>query len=271
VPISYEVSAPAILRAQQEHAVYPPFAGRVTAVRVVEHQRVGFDQELVSLQAVDRDVREKMADIRIASVQSELSRLPTSLQLQENYQVLNERLAHAQSERQAVREDAERQHVRSAQPGVVRDVAPDLAPGRWVNPRHLLMRIVSQDSAVIEAYVSERQVAAINPGQAVRFFPHLPDRAVIEGEVLSVDKSPQTELSRPLLASVHGGAIDVKQGAHGALVAQDAIFRVIIKPTGLPPAQSVIHGKVRIETQLRFVVENFAYRTISVLIRESGL
>ena len=271
VPISYEVSAPAILRAQQEHAVYPPFAGRVTAVRVVEHQRVGFDQELVSLQAVDRDVREKMADIRIASVQSELSRLPTSLQLQENYQVLNERLAHAQSERQAVREDAERQHVRSAQPGVVRDVAPDLAPGRWVNPRHLLMRIVSQDSAVIEAYVSERQVAAINPGQAVRFFPHLADRAVIEGEVLSVDKSPQTELSRPLLASIHGGAIDVKQGAHGALVAQDAIFRVIIKPTGLPPAQSVIHGKVRIETQLRFVVENFAYRTISVFIRESGL
>ena len=77
--------------------------------------------------------------------------------------------------------------------------------------------------------------------------------------------------SRPLLASIHGGAIDVKQGAHGSLVAQDAIFRVIIKPTGLLPAQSVIHGKVRIQTQLRFVVENFAYRTISVFIRESGL
>jgi len=28
---------------------------------------------------------------------------------------------------------------------------------------------------------------------------------------------------------------------------------------------------VRIETDLRFVVENFVYRTISVLIRESGL
>jgi putative peptide zinc metalloprotease protein len=273
VPISYEVSAPAILRAHQEHAVYAPFAARVTAVRVVERQQVGFDQELVSLEAVDRAVRETKADIQIASTQSELSRMPASSQLQENFQVLHERLAHAQAERQAVRADAERQHVRSAQPGVVRDMAPDLAPGRWVNPRHLLMRIVSQDAAVIEAYVSERQVAAISPGQAVRFFPHLPDRAVIEGEVLSVDKSPHTELSRPLLASIHGGAIEVKQGAHGSLVAQDAIFRVLIKPSGVmpPPAPSVIHGKVRIETQLRFVVENFAYRTISVLIRESGL
>jgi hypothetical protein len=32
-----------------------------------------------------------------------------------------------------------------------------------------------------------------------------------------------------------------------------------------------MHGNVRIETQLRFVVENFVYRTLSVLIRESGL
>jgi putative peptide zinc metalloprotease protein len=273
VPISYEVSAPAILRAQQEHAVYAPFAAKVIAVRVAERQRVGFDEELISLEAMDRDVREKQADIRIASAQSELSRLPASALLQENYQVLHQRLAQAQSERQAVRADAERQRVRSAQPGVVRDMAPDLAPGRWVNSRHLLMRIVSQDAAVIEAYVSERQVAALSPGQAVRFFPHLADRAVIEGEVLSVDKSPQTELSRPMLASIHGGAIEVKQGAHGTLVAQDAVFRVLIKPSGVmpPPAPSVIHGKVRIETQLRFVVENFAYRTISVLIRESGL
>ncbi len=272
VPISYEVSAPAILRAQQEHAVYAPFAAKVTAVRVAERQQVSADQELVSLEAVDRDVREKKANIAIASAQSELARMPASVQLQENYQVLQERLAHAQAEKQAVIEEVERQHLRSSHAGTIRDVAQDLAPGRWVNPRQLLMRIVSQDQVLIEAYVSERQVAAITPGLAVRFFPHMPDLPVIEGEVLSVDKSPQTELSRPLLASVHGGTIDVKQGAHGSLVAQDAIFRVIVKPSRtLPKAHSVIHGKVRIETDLRFVVENFVYRTISVFIRESGL
>src|SRR5258708_26817216 len=114
----------------------------------------------------------------------------------------------------------------------MRDVALDLAPGRWVTPRHLLMRIVSHDAVLIEAYVSERQVAAISPGQAVRFFPHLPDRPVIEGEVLSVDRSPQAELSRPLLASIHGGAADGQQGARGAPLAQDRILPVPIKPPG---------------------------------------
>jgi putative peptide zinc metalloprotease protein len=134
------------------------------------------------------------------------------------------------------------------------------------------MRIVSQDEVLIEAYVGERQVAAISPGQIVRFFPHFPDRPVINGEVVSVDKSPQAELSRPLLASIYGGAIDVKHGAHGSLVAQDAIFRVLVKPVGsLPKAHTLIHGNVRIDTSVRFVVENFVYRTMSVFIRESGL
>src|SRR5207237_787837 len=163
--------------------LYAPFAARVTGVLVRERQQVRSDQELLTLQAVDRDVREKKADIRVVAVQSELARMPASVQLQENYQVLREQLAQAQAAQQ----------------------------------------------------------------------------------VVAVDKSPQTELSRPLLASVYGGAIDVKQGARGSLVTQDAVFRVLIKPSGaLPPTQTVIHGQVRIETQLRFVVENFVYRTLSV-------
>jgi putative peptide zinc metalloprotease protein len=159
-----------------------------------------------------------------------------------------------------------------SQAGIVRDVAPDLVPGRWVSPRQLLMRVVSEDALLIEAYVGERQVAAIAAGQTVRFFPNLPDRPVISGQVVAVDRSPQKQLSRPLLASVHGGEVLVKQDQHGSLVAQDSVFRVIVKPVGeLPKPDAVVHGSVRIETGLRFLVENFVYRILSVLIRESGI
>jgi len=272
IPVSYEVTAPAILRAQEEHAVYAPFPARVTAVRVSDRQRVGADAELVSLEAIDLDVREKKADISIVSARAELARMPASVRLQENYGVLQERLAQALAEKQAVRDEYGRQQLRAAQAGIVRDLAPDLLAGRWINPRQLLMRVVSEDVPLIEAYVSERQVAAIVPGQSVRFFPQLPDRPVLTGEVVAVDKSPQKQLSRPLLASLHGGAVVVKQDQHGSLVAQDALFRVIVKPMGAPPkVDAVIHGSVRIETGLRFLVENFVYRILSVLIRESGI
>lgn len=272
VPISNQVSAPAVLHARQEHAVYAPFPARVTAVRVADLERVQADRELLSLEAQDIDVRARKADISVASARTELARMPASARLQENHQVMQERLAQALAEKQAVLDEYGRQQLRAPHEGTVRDVAPDLVAGRWVSPRQLLLRVVSDSEQVIEAYVSERQVSAIAPGQLVRFYPHRPDRPVVSGEVVAVDKSPQKELARPVLASVYGGDIAVKQGARGALVTQDAVFRVSVKPLGaVPRADAVVHGNVRIETDIRFVVENFVYRILSVLIRESGL
>jgi putative peptide zinc metalloprotease protein len=271
-PISHQVIAPAVFRAHQEHAVYAPFAGKVTAIQVSDRQSVAANSELLTVEAPELQSREKKADIGIASARAELARMPASQQQQENYQVLQHRFAQASAEKQAVAEEFDRQVLRTSHAGIVRDVAPDLIVGRWVNPHQLLMRVISDSEQVIEVYVSEQQVAAIQPGQVVRFYPHIPDRPVISGEVVSVDKSPQKELSRPVLASIYGGDIVVKQGARGALVTQDAVFRVTVKPRDAQLKwDAAIHGSVRIETNLRFVVENFVYRTLSVLIRESGL
>lgn len=270
VPVSNQVSAPAVLHAQQEYTVYAPFAARVKAVMVSDREKVAANKDLVSLEAVDIEVRDKKADINVASARIELARMPASARLQENYQVMQERLAQALAEKQAVADEYGRQQLRAPEAGTIRDVAPDLVVGRWVNPRQLLMRVVSNSEQVIEAYVGERQVSAIAPGQTVRFYPHRPGRP-IDGEVLTVDRSPQKELSRPVLASIYGGEIPVKQGARGALVAQDAVFRVLIKPVDAIKSDTVVNGNVRIQTDIRFVVENFIYRILSVLIRESGL
>jgi putative peptide zinc metalloprotease protein len=270
VPVSNQVSAPAVLHAQQEYTVYAPFAARVKAVMVSDREKVAANKDLVSLEAVDIEVRDKKADINVASARIELARMPASARLQENYQVMQERLAQALAEKQAVADEYGRQQLRAPEAGTIRDVAPDLVVGRWVNPRQLLMRVVSNSEQVIEAYVGERQISAIAPGQTVRFYPHRPGRP-IDGEVLTVDRSPQKELSRPVLASIYGGEIPVKQGARGALVAQDAVFRVLIKPVDAIKSDTVVNGNVRIQTDIRFVVENFIYRILSVLIRESGL
>ena len=272
IPVSNEVTAPAILRAQHEHAVYAPFPARVTQVRVAEMQKIAAGAELIRLEAPDLGVRDKKAEIGIASARAELARMPANIQLQENHQVLQQRLGQALAEKQAVAEEFNRQQLRSAQDGTVRDMAPDLVAGRWVSPRQLLMRVVSQSEPVIEAFVSEQQVAALSPGQTVRFFPRLADRPVLNGKVVSVDKAPQKELQRLLLASTHGGEVLVKQGPNGVMVAQEAVYRVMIKPLGgVQKVDSVIHGNVRIETSFRFLVENFVYRIISLFIRESGI
>ena len=271
IPISNQVTAPAVLRAAQEHAVYSPFPARVAAVSVREGTAVQADSNLLDLEVGDLDVRDRKADISIGSARAELTRAPASSRQQEGTHVLQEQLAQGLAEKQAVAEEYSRQHLKAPASGVIRDVAPDLIAGRWVNPQQLLMRVVSQDTPLIEAYVGERQVDAIEPGQVVRFYFGSSGNKVISGEVIAVDKWPQKDLSQPLLASLYGGELVVKQSGR-ALVAQDAIFRVLITPVGYSgEISSVVRGDVRIKTDLRFVAENFLYRIISVVIRESGM
>ena len=271
LPVASEVTAPAVLRAQHEQKVYAPFAARVAAVAVNSAGVVAKDAPLVDLDLMDLKSRAELAQVAIASAEAELARTPASERQQERRAVLEQQLAQAFASMQSVSEDAARQRLYAAHAGTVRDLPRELVPGQWVNPRQLLMRVVSESNPLIEAFVGERQLEAITAGQTVRFYPALPNMAVIEGEVIAVDRTPIREITQPLLASTNGGDILVNPAANGALIANEAVFRVLVKPLGaVPPVSSVVRGTVRIEGGLRFVAENFLFRTLSVLIRESG-
>ena len=272
LPISSQVMAPAVLRAENEQAVFVPFPAQVKKIVVQAGQHVEAGDLLAVLDVPELEMRWRQADVSIASVRAELQRAPASVRQQEQQSVLQERLAQALAEQQAVRDEAARLELRAAYSGTVQDFAPDFVEGRWVNSRQLLMRVVSGSARIIEMYVGENQIGAIEQGQSVRFFPAVPRSPVIDGIVISIDKTPSRQINRPLLASTYGGALasvkDVKEG----LIAYDATFRVLIRPmqtNDLSP-DFVLRGTARVDTDLRFVAENFFSRLISILIRESG-
>ena len=271
LPVANEVTAPALLRAAREQAVYAPFPARVAAVAVARGGKVDKGTLLVELDLADLKSRAELAEIAISSARTELARTPASERQQERRAVLEQQLAQALATQQSVREDGARQRVLAAHAGTVRDLQPGLVPGQWVNPRQLLLRVVAESEPLIEAFVGERQLAAIAAGQKVRFYSSLPNTPVIEGTVIAIDRTPIKEISRLVLASVHGGDILVNPAGSGTLVAHEAVFRIGVKPEGaVPPAAAVVRGTVRIEGSVRFVAENFLFQTLSVLIRESG-
>jgi hypothetical protein len=96
---------------------------------------------------------------------------------------------------------------------------------------------------------------------------------VVRGKLVAVDRTPLKEVSRPLLASLHGGEILVSPKSRAPLLAQEAVYRVTIRPEEvLPkPTTMVVRGTVRIETDLRFVAENLVFRALSLVLRESGV
>lgn len=273
LPISSQVTAPAIIRAESEQAVYPPFSSQILKMSVKPGQRVNVGDELAVLEVPELETRWQQADVSIESVRAELQRAPASTRALEQQAVLQERLAQALAEQQAVRDDAQRLVLRATYAGVIQDLAPDVVEGRWVNSRQLLMRVVSDSSQVIEMYVRENQVGAIEPGQSVRFFPTLPSIPMIKGTVIAIDKTPSRQINRPLLASTYGGGLAAVKDTKEGLVAYDATFRVLIRPIASDvPLQTglVLRGIGRVDTDLRFIAENFISRLVSIVIRESG-
>jgi multidrug efflux pump subunit AcrA (membrane-fusion protein) len=114
--------------------------------------------------------RRAKAEARAQALQIELLRAPASSAQTERRAVTEQQLAEALADRQGADDELARLELRAQTGGTVRDLATDVVPGRWVNPRQPLLRVVSARS-VIEAYVSESQVRAVEPGQSIRFYP----------------------------------------------------------------------------------------------------
>ena len=271
VPVSNQMTAPAVLRAAQEQSVYAPFAARIKSVEAKPGQTVEAGQVLIRIEAPDLKLRAEKAMVSLASARSEFLTTAASGKLQERRLVLLEQIAEALAEQRAVEEEAERLTVRAGMPGIVRDMSPQIIVGRSISSRELILRVVSPGPATIEAYVSESRVESVQVGQEVKFIPSRMDAPSIRGVVKSIDRTGSRQVARGILASPHGGDIAAVLDRRGIAQAHEPVYRVLIEPMdGAPAIASIERGTVRIETDLVVVAQNFLWRAISLLVRESG-
>ena len=272
VPIAREVTAPAVLLAERDQQLYAPFAARIATVEVNPGQDVARDQVLVRLESPDLEYRARNAGIALAAAKAEYLRGVATVRQQEQTEVLLERVKEAMAEERAVQEEMDRLELRAAAAGVVRDLRPELVAGRWIGPRELMLRVVAPEVAVIEAFVSDSQVKSVEIGQSARFIPGVPGLPAVRGRIKSIDTTGNKQVTRTLLASPYGGDIPAVIDKKGTAVAQNATYRVVIEPDGGSiPAPFLVGGHVRIETDIVLVTQNFLWRTLSVIVRESGI
>ncbi len=271
VPVTNQMTAPAVLRAAHEQPVFAPFAAQIKSVEVRPGEIVEPDQVLVTLEAPELAVRAQKAAISLASARAESLTSAASGKLQERRLVLLEQIAEALAEQKSVEEETERLVVRATIRGAVRDMSPHIVPGRTIGTRELMMRIAGQAPATIEAYVSESNIEAVQLGQVVKFVSSRADAASVRGVVKSIDTTGTKQISRALLVSPHGGDIPAVLDRRGNAQAQVPVYRVLIEPVGdVGYLHSIERGTVRIETSLVLVAQNFASRAMSILLRESG-
>lgn len=271
LPVSSELSAPALARAAHDATIFAPSSARVVAVDVVPGQRVRRGDVLLRLESPDLASRAERARLRGVGFAAEASRTSASNAQLERRLIVEEQLGEALADEAGAQAEMATLTLVAPHDGRVTDMPSDLVAGRWINARHPLMRVVDDSASQVEAYVGESQIGAIALGQSVRFYPEAPHLSVIDGSIVEIDTSTGHAVPHPLLASIHGGGIVATQAAKDALIAHETIYRVrILGAVGEPGYGQVVRGSVRVEADWLAIGWAGIAHMASVLVRESG-
>ena len=271
LPIGRQVSAPALVRAVNDSAVFAPGSARVLEIRVAPGQQVRRGEVLLRLESPDLANRAQRARLRGEGYAVEVARSSANSVQLERRLIVQEQLGEALADETGAQAEMAELTLRAPHDGEVRDIPSDLVPGRWVNVRHPLLRVVDPGSYEIEAYFGEGQIGALRVGQSVRFYPEAPAWPVIDGAITAIDTASGHAIPHPLLASLHGGGIAATQSVRDTLVAHETIYRVRIRAAaGAAAFPQVARGTVRIEADLLAASWVGIAHVASVLVRESG-
>ena len=267
---SGESRAPALLMSKEETRLYAPAPSRVAAAPVRAGQVVEAGQLLLQLEAPDLAYRARAASVRIERVQGELARIPASDRQRESALVLQEELAQAMSEQDAIRSELGLLTLRAAHGGKLVDVPADLAPGRWVSPRQLLGRVVDPRNSQVRAWVSETQVRRLQVGDEVSFVPRQPELPILKGKVVRIDPTGSRVLPHQLLDGRHGGDLVATQDARGEWMLRETLYQVDVQGLDVPATRMVQGGRLVVPTGPWSAVSAASRQLLNVLVRESG-
>jgi len=272
LPLDAKVDAPGVLRAEKHTDIYAPFSARITKVEARIDQRVTAQQPLFRLTspALEKELAAVRKKAGLARRQLELA--SADINLRHRRLVAETELAALNTRIEGLAKSRAKLVINAPMEAVVTGIA---APkeGQWVGANDLLVGLNALGS-VIEAYVAEADVGRIGVGAMARFIPENLDQPVRRGTVMEIDALNTAELTRPILASIFGGDIPVRNDKDGRLIPERSIYKVLINidRSGKPVANAKfqLRGVASIAATKRSFGANFWALAAGIMVRESG-
>ena len=272
LPWNFQVGGQGVLRSVRHFPLFAPGVAQVVGLPVAEGQRVEAGEVLVELATPEIAYRRQQAAQRVDRLGWQVQVAGFDEGLRARQLVTQEELATAGSEQAGAAREQERYVLAAPFAGVLRDRRADLAPGEWVGRHEPLAVLVDPQAWQVETYLSEREVARIAVGGRARFYPETRGLPSLVLEVLSVEADATRQLAEPLLASLHGGEVQVRE-RKGQRVPEHAVYRVVLAvrdPATAAAVGRVQRGQVVIYGQAKTLLGDVFRSALAVLIRESG-
>jgi len=207
----------------------------------------------------------------VNTLRQRLARRQSDARFLEESLILQERLVQAVTELEGYRLQQEQLRVTAPIAGRVADLGRDLRPGRWINEKLLLARIVSEESPMVQAYLDETGLGRVAIGAEGRFYPDNTDLDPVPVSVAHIGDVNVRELDDLYLASVYGGPIGVRTGPDGEMLTVDSLYRVGLEgPRQEVPLAHPQRGTVRLPADAQSLLHRLWLQTGMLLVRESG-
>ncbi|HEV7476950.1 MAG TPA: HlyD family efflux transporter periplasmic adaptor subunit, partial [Burkholderiales bacterium] len=273
VPWRSSVEAPALLRSAAFEAVFAPAAGsQVTAVLTHNGAEVAKGASLVSLASPDLAYKLQQAKADLQLVDWQLSMQSVVPDLLARSLVTAHEYEAALAAYRSLADETARLEVKAPIAGRVVDLAEDLRAGDWVPANERLLAVMQPDRAMIEAYVSEADLARIGVGTPAAFYAEGDWREAFAAHVTRIERASARILAEPYLVSRFGGAIAVREMKAGEWVPENAVYRVMLAPDTPEAAPArVMRGRIVLEGASESLAARAWRRIVAVAVRESGL
>ncbi len=271
VPWNTTIAIPAILQAAQHTTIFAPAPSRLVHVAVENGKPVTQGDVLAILEspAIEQEITQIEKQIELLTLR--LKRQVSNPRDVANTQVLLEELKTQISEVQGWRERKENLHLKATFSGILTDVQSSLHPGRWVNEKLPLAKLVQPTSQELLAFTPETDLSRLEVGQQAWFIPDDPARPSMRAQVREVRQIDEGASMTPYFASVFGGEIPVRQDDQGNVHPESALYRVTLDvEQGVAPENQAVKGIIHVTGHPQSVVDRLQDVVFAVIIRETG-
>ncbi len=273
LPWPTRVTAPGVLRAASEQALYAPFPGRIEQLHVREGQPLPAGAAVADLRAPFEEDEQRRA---LALAEGYRRAAEGAVGLEQDGAA---RGVIAERQRQRWTAEAEaraaemgRLRLTTDNEGRVSDLDPMLTAGSWIDASTPIAWLVSDRGWQVEALVAEADLPRIRAGnRAAVFVSGTAQR--LDGEVAWIDPSRAQRLPHGLLAQPHGGPVAVLQPdrAGGGIQPAEALYRVLVQGQGAMPGRLAVRRvTVHIEAEPSSPGRRWLANAAAALLRQGA-
>lgn len=265
------VRIPAVLEATSVSTLYSPLAAQVKTLHVKDGQQVNAGDILLELTSSDVDYRLDIERQRIALLQQQLRRGAARQETASETQVFDRQLAESLARYRGLAAQQQQLSLRAPQAGIVRDIARDMTPGRWISADTPLLRVVETTQGRVMGYIPEDNLSQARTGMVGVFISDDPAYPRQHVSLQSIAPTGSASLQQEMLASDRHGPIAVRRDSQQLpqpIQAQYSVRFTLAANSQIP--QQPLRGSVILEGEKESVLGAIWRRIAALGIRESG-